>query len=234
MRDFLGNRGGVEIGPEWIETTRRAAEMFGISSSVVKEWSATGKIETRPKDASKPVSRHNPYLINRQSLEDALIERAMHSDPWPDRSVQEIVKPVPVLYSTNHLRSDQLGNVGEHLVAYYLSFTGASVSLVDRRGMDHFVRLTNGAMFALEVKTTSKPTREKGAYCRYTTQRLDADWFALLDLSTNIFLLRHRDELRGSTESECIPHKFFTPFYMNQSIQQLFEYYGAKPDPVMT
>jgi hypothetical protein len=232
-----------ECGPEeeWIEGTRRAAEMFGISSSIVRKWSTTGKIEVCPKDLSKPVNTQNPYLINLQSLENVLIEKAMHPDPWPDKSVQEIVKPVPVLYSTDHLRRDQIGNVGEHLVAYYLSFAGASVSLVDRRGMDHFVRLPNGAMFALEVKTASKPyeysssrSRSTTTACAFATRRLDADWFSFLDLSTNIVLFRLQEELSTFKEKETISHKFFTPFYMNQSIKRLFEYYGAEPDPVMT
>jgi len=223
-----------ETTPEWI-TISEASEEFNANQRSVQGWINSGDIEARPTDPSKRLSRCNPYRINRKSLEAALIKRGTHPDPWPDPSVPEIVKPVPVLYSTDHLRCDQIGNVGEHLVAYYLSFAGASVSLVDRRGMDHFVRLPNGDMFALEVKTVSKPlTRsEKNTFCQFNTRRLDADWFSFLDLSTNIVIFRRREELTSCRATEKIPKRFFTSFYMNQSIQQLFDYYGAEPDPII-
>jgi len=225
-----------ECGPEaeWIMSTHAAAREFHTSENTICKWIRSGEVEGRAGDPSKPLSSSNPYRINRKSLDDALIKRGMHPDPWPDASVPEIVKPVPVLYSTDHLRSDQIGNVGEHLVAYYLSFAGASVSLVDRRGMDHFVRLTNGQMFALEVKTVSMPVikSEKNIFCHFTTNRLDADWFSFLDLSTNIVIFRRCEDLTPGKYAEKIPHKFFTPFYMNKSLMDLFDYYGAEPDPV--
>jgi len=222
-------------GVEWITGTHAAAEKFNTTAKTICKWIRSGEVEGRARDPAKPLHAYNPYQINRQSLEDALIKRGMHPDPWPDASVPEIVKPVPVLYSTDHLRTDQIGNVGEHLVAYYLSFAGASVSLVDRRGMDHFVRLTNGQMFALEVKTASRPAirSEKNIFCHFTTKRLDADWFSFLDLSTNIVIFRRREDLTPAKGAEKIPHRFFTSFYMNQSIQQLFDYYGAEPNPII-
>jgi len=218
-------------GVEWITGSHSAEEEFNVCRASIRNWIASGEVEGWPTDPSKAPQSDNPYQINRKSLEDTLIKRGIHPDPWPDASVPEIVKPVPVLYYTDHLRNDQIGNVGEHLVAYYLSFAGASVSLVDRRGMDHFVRLTNGAMFALEVKTTSKPSTRGN--CRFNTQRLDADWFSFLDLSTNIVIFRRREGLSSGKGVEAIPYKFFTSFYMNQSIQQLFDYYGAEPDPII-
>lgn len=219
---------------EWIKSSE-ASEEFNVHKTSIQHWANSGEVEARPADPSRPIATNNPYHINRKSLEAALVNRGTHPDPWPDPSVPEIVKPVPALYSTDHLRADQVGNVGEHLVAYYLSFAGASVSLVDRRGMDHFVRLPNGSMFALEVKTISKPyTRsEKGIVCQFTTRRLDADWFSFLDLSTNIVLFRRREELSSGASNEKIPQRFFTSFYMNKSIKELFECYDAEPDPII-
>jgi len=225
-----------ETTPEWITGSRAAANSFNFPKSSVDDLVRSGEVKACLTDPSTAPSWDNPHLINRKSLEEALIKRGRHPDPWPDPSVPEIVKPVPVLYSTDHLRSDQIGNVGEHLVAYYLSFAGASVSLVDRRGMDHFVRLPNGSMFALEVKTTSKPYKDErrvtATECRFTTRRMDADWFSFLDLSTNTVIFRRREDLSPKPK-EAIPHRFFTSFYMNQSIQQLFDYYGAEPDPII-
>jgi hypothetical protein len=157
-------------------------------------------------------------------VERYLVEQGNHPDSWPDQGVPKVVDPIPVLGSTDNLRSDQIGNVGEHLVAYYLSFAGASVSLVDRRGMDHFVRMPNGSMFALEVKTASKAADRS---VKFVCERRDADWFGLLDLSTNVVIFKPAEEVRSR-----LAHKFFTPFYMNRSIQRLFNYYGDEPDPI--
>ena len=233
MKDCAGAGEGL---PEWFESVVEAQKYFGCSDHAVARWVQSGEVEGGLKDPSRKASKHNPRRVNRKSLEEALIRKGMHPDEWPDPTVQRWVDPIPPMASADHLRADQVGNVGEHLVAYYLSFCNASVSLVDRRGMDHFVRLPNGEMFALEVKTASKPVPAyKGAdalRCWFGISRTDADWFALLDLSTNIFLLRKKEEF-SVDRNYSVPHRFFTPFYMNQSIQRLFESYGCEPEPVV-
>jgi hypothetical protein len=89
--------------------------------------------------------------------------------------------------------------------------------------------MPNGSMFALEVKTASKPYASSySGKVLFDIKRLDADWFGFLDLSTNAVLFKPVEEAEWS-----IAHRFFTPFYMNQSIQRLFNYYGDEPDPVL-
>jgi len=220
--------------PEWIEV-KLAVEYFGSSTASINRLIHNKKIISRADDPSRVCSHTNRRLVHKPSLENYLIQRGSHPDAWPDPAVQNIADPLPVMYPTEHLRRDQIGNVGEHLVAYYLTFAGASVSLVDRRGMDHFVRMPNGSMFALEVKTRSTPDQDQGKkalHSHFKTSRLDADWFAFLDLSTNVVLFRRLGSTSTQKSSEAIPHKFFTPFYMNQSLQNLFHHYGAEPDPL--
>jgi hypothetical protein len=211
----------------WI-TVKEAGERFGTHKVTTLRLARNGILRFSRLHLDRPTSRTNPILIWSTDLEEYLIEEGRHPDSWPDQRVPKIVGPLSVFGHTNALRSDQVGNVGEFLVAYYLSFAGVSVSLVDRRGMDHFVRMPNGSMFALEVKTASKPKVSGGERTlSFGCRRLDADWFAFLDLSTNVFILRPVEEV-----GDTLAHKFFTPFYMNQSIQRLFNHYGDEPHPI--
>lgn len=216
---------------EYFVGYQEAADWSGMTVTGITQLARSGAI---PK-----TKVGSTVYIPRKPFEQYLIENSKHPDPWPDKSVPHVVDPVPVVgFDTSNLSSQQIGNAGEHLSAFYVCMAGATVSLVDRRGMDHFVRLPNGRMLALEVKTTRRPELHlKGNGTKYpifkfNIRRKDADWFCLLDLSTNICLFRSKESLCSGPTVHVIPDHF-TVFNMNRTLTEMFRAFDCEPEPIL-
>jgi len=216
---------------EYFVGYQEAADWSGLSANAVRHLGDRGVI---PKTK---VGR--TVYIPREPFESYLIENSKHPDPWPDKSIPHIVDPVPLMgVDMSKLSDNHIGNAGEHLSAYYVCMAGATVSLVDRRGMDHFVRLPNGRMLALEVKTTRgvcqliTGNKTSVEYLRYRIRRKDADWFCLLDLSTNICLFKSTDELSTGRDTYLSPIHF-TTFNMNRTLTEMFRAFDCEPEPIL-
>jgi len=212
---------------EYFVGYQEAAEWSGLTVSAIRHLGDRGYFQ------KTKVGR--TVYIPREPFERYLIENSKHPDPWPDKSIPHIVDPVPLIGADlSKLSDQQIGNAGEHLSAFYVCMAGATVSLVDRRGMDHFVRLPNGRMLALEVKTTRGLQLRHDGYDNFsfTVQRRDADWFCLLDLSTNLCLFRAKDELCKSERVTSFPHHF-TTFNMNRTLTEMFRAFDCEPEPIL-
>jgi hypothetical protein len=202
---------------------KEAAEWSGMSVDSLKALASRGKV---PRTTVGGTS-----YIPRRPLEEYLLEANKHPDPWPDKSIPRLIRPGGGYEDPYQLSDEQVGNSGENLASFILGAAGATVSLVVRTGMDHFVRLPNGGMFALEVKTTRGPyhlerkPRWSTYFCGYKVQRRDAEWFCFVDLSSNLCLFKSREDLPKYSKVH-ITTSHFTEFHMHRTFVEMCGSFG--------
>jgi hypothetical protein len=94
------------------------------------------------------------------------------------------------------------GRAGEFLAAYILETHGVEVHHVDRAGADLWCRI-NGAIFTVQVKAATQPTRSnehtQSTYYAYLTKKPNADWHCFVALDRQLLLMRPSAEVLAST-----------------------------------
>lgn len=113
-------------------------------------------------------------------------------------------------------QKEQIGRAGEFLAAYILESNAAECHRVDRRGSDLWVKLPNGKLVTVQVKTATKalvpkkgkPEAKRSSYYRYHTGTLcNADWYIFVALDLELIRLMPASEVttKGMNLS---PHMF--------------------------
>lgn len=118
------------------------------------------------------------------------------------------------------------GRIGEYFVAFILEREGIEASIVDRVGTDLFCRRPNGEMFSVEVKTAVKGIlahkTAKTPRMNYTIKTIRSDWYAFVDLSSELVLFKPRSELENhANKSFYVSAKEFSPYEMKKTLQQV-------------
>lgn len=118
------------------------------------------------------------------------------------------------------------GRIGEYFVAYLLEREGVECTIVDRRGTDIYCRRTDDSLFTLEVKTASKPiypsAASKTPRANYDIKRTKADWYAFVDLSTQLVVFKPRTEVEEySNRKYYLDAGAFSPYEMQKTLQQV-------------
>jgi hypothetical protein len=113
-------------------------------------------------------------------------------------------------------QKEQTGRAGEFLAAYILENNGAECHRVDRRGSDLWVKLPNGKLVTVQVKTAAKalvpkkgkPEAKRSSYYRYHTGTLcNADWYIFVALDLELIRLMPAKEVTGAGVNMS-PHSF--------------------------
>jgi len=118
------------------------------------------------------------------------------------------------------------GRIGEYFVAFLLEREGIEASIVDRVGTDLFCRRPNGEMFSVEVKTAVKGilsnSNAKTPRMNYNIKSVNSDWYAFVDLSTELVVFKPRSELENhANKMFYISSKDFSPCEMKKTLQQV-------------
>ncbi len=89
--------------------------------------------------------------------------------------------------------SNDIGRAGEFLVAAELEQRGIRCHRVDLKGDDLWVKSAIGKLLTLQVKTTMKPSQDRGRPLCYSFTRVsgDAQIFAYVALDLRLFILRN-------------------------------------------
>ena len=109
------------------------------------------------------------------------------------------------------------GRIGEYFVAFILEREGIEASIVDRVGTDLFCRRPNGEMFSVEVKTAVKGIlahkTAKTPRMNYTIKTIRSDWYAFVELSSELVLFKPRSELENhANKSFYVSAKEFSKY----------------------
>lgn len=129
-------------------------------------------------------------------------------------------------YDDGPANSTTKGRIGEYFVAYLLEREGVECTIVDRRGTDIFCRRSDDSLFTLEVKTASKPiypsNASKTPRANYDIKRTKADWYAFVDLSTQLVLFKPRSEVeKYANRKYYLDAGDFSPYEMQKTLQQV-------------
>lgn len=89
--------------------------------------------------------------------------------------------------------SNDIGRAGEFLVAAELEQRGIRCHRVDLKGDDLWVKSALGKLLTMQVKTTMKPSQDRGRPLCYAFTRVsgDAQIFAYVALDLRLFILRN-------------------------------------------
>lgn len=113
-------------------------------------------------------------------------------------------------------QKEQTGRAGEFFAAYILERSNLECHRVDRRGSDLWVKLPNGKLVTVQVKTAAKasiprkgsPNAKRSSYYRYHTGTLcNADWYIFVALDLELIRLMPASEVTGGSVNMS-PHSF--------------------------
>lgn len=94
---------------------------------------------------------------------------------------------------SHQAQSSRIGRLGELLTMYHLERHGIDCVLVDREYADIWIRLPDGSIWSVQVKTTRRPPDEgdkHGPRYRFRIEdRANVDLFSLVALDVGVVLL---------------------------------------------